>query len=160
MSKNSRISTNLRPVLRRAGQWLLLPACLLAAAALALLGEHFRAQAVSASLRTLDPARQMLFVAQADGSVRALLLRHTVSEVATLRAPQRSAVRDLALDADGRVLWVLGDDATYRYDAVRLTLLERRELSAPDRVAFARNASQLARLDTEPGPQLPRALIR
>lgn len=85
--------------------------------------------------QTLDAERQVLFVAQPDGAVRVLNLRHTVGELGMLRAPQRRAVSELKLDASGRQLWVQGDDALYRYDARSLRLLQRQ----------ANGGSQLAR---------------
>lgn len=77
------------------------------------------------NLQTLDAARKVLFVSQADGSIRVLNLRNTVSELGVLRARQRHAVREIKLGGDGQHLWVQGDDALYLYDAHSLRLLQR-----------------------------------
>ncbi|MEN3110643.1 hypothetical protein ACFONG_02180 [Uliginosibacterium paludis] len=141
--------------LRRTVQLMLLPACLAAAALLAMLGEQFRGFE-TAPVQAIDASRQVLFLAQADGAVRALHLRHTVGELGMLRAPARREVRDLALDASGRHLWVLGDDATYHYDAWSLKLIERKALSLPGSQRFARVDARDAELAAQPRPLLAR----
>lgn len=101
-------------------------ACIGIPCLLALVGESIRS--ADAPQQTIDAARQVLFVAQPDGAVRVLHLRNTVGELGMLRAPQRHRVLDVALDASGHRLWVLGDDAAYCYDAYSLRLIERSEL--------------------------------
>lgn len=105
----------------------LLRACVMAGAAfasLAIVAAEPGYDAVK-NLQTLDAARKVLFVTQADGSVRVLNLRNTVSELGVLRARQRHAVREIKLGANGQHLWVQGDDALYLYDAHSLRLLQR-----------------------------------
>ncbi len=74
-----------------------------------------------------DAARQVLFAAQADGSVRVLNLRHTVGELGQLRSRERRTVEDIQLAADGQEILVHGNDAFYRYDAHSLSLIAREE---------------------------------
>jgi len=124
-------------VARRTAQILLLPACLAIAALLALVGQHFQTME-QAPKQAIDASRQILFLAQTDGSVRALHLRNTIGELGVMRNAARHEVRDIALDASGHHLWVLGDDATYHYDARSLKLIERTPLDDPERLAFAR----------------------
>lgn len=140
---HTRISTAL--VLRRTAQVMLLPLCLAAATGLALLGNHFQAQAITQA-QAIDTSRQVMFMAQNDGSVRALHLRNTVGELGVLRAPERRAVRDIALDASGQHLWVLGDDATYHYDAISLKLIQRTPLSSQGAEGFGKVSANDAEL--------------
>lgn len=114
-----------------AGKILLLPACIAGALLLALLGEHFRAMATPAT-QALDSSRQVMFIARPDGSVQALHLRHTVAELGVLREPDRHAIRELALDASGAHLWVLGENTVWHYDARSLKLLGRSPLARSD----------------------------
>lgn len=67
--------------------------------------------------QVMDAQRKVLFKATADGGVQVLSLRNGVSELAVLRDPGRHVVHDIALDAEGRTLWVLGEHSAYRYDA-------------------------------------------
>lgn len=124
-------------VVRRTAQILLLPACLAAAALLALIGQYFQSME-QVSKQAIDNSRQVLFLAQNDGSVRALHMRNTIGELGVMRNPARHKVRDIALDPSGQHLWVLGDDATYHYDALSLKLIERQPLEHQDSLAFAR----------------------
>ena len=65
-----------------------------------------------------DSERRILFDANpGGGDVRALGLRAGISNLSVLKAPERHMVRDLRFDPSRRWLWVLGDDAVYRYDA-------------------------------------------
>lgn len=71
-------------------------------------------------------ARQVVFWAEpSTGAVHAVGIRNGVSEFGVLRAPQRRAVRQLALDPARAVLSVTGDDAVYHYDARTLRLIRR-----------------------------------
>ncbi len=149
---NSPRSSAARLALRRIASLMLLPACLLAAALLAMLGEHFRSLEQT-PLQAIDASRQVLYLAQPDGSVRALHLRHTVGELGVLRASERREVRDIALDSSGRHLWVLGNDATYHYDAWNLRLIERKALENAGSRRFARvdaREAELAQAESRP----------
>lgn len=129
--------------------------CALACGLLALALPHAVAHAseagqpTKAGVQTLDVARQVLFIAQPDGAVRVLNLRNTVGELGMLREPQRRQVTALKLDAGGRQLWVEATDATYRYDARSLRLLQRQ----------AHSPAQLA-LASAPAANAPAKLLR
>lgn len=77
------------------------------------------------------PESDRLFLADArNGTVRVFDTRNGPVPYGQLMARERRSVRDMRLDADAAELWVLGDDALYRYDGRMLTLLERRDLPA------------------------------
>ncbi len=144
--------SSFQPSLRRLAHWLLLPACLAVAALLALIGEQFRALEHPGT-QVLDASRDVLFQAAEGGAVRALQLRHTVGELGVLRSAARHEVRDLALDDSGRHLWVLGDDATYHYDARSLQLIEHKPLNDAASRRFARvdaHSAELASVERTP----------
>lgn len=72
-----------------------------------------------------------LFLADGrNGIVRVFDIRNGPVPYGQLTARERRSVRDMRLDAAAAELWVLGDDALYRYDVRLLALLERRELPA------------------------------
>ena len=81
--------------------------------------------------------QQLLFLADGrNGFVRVFDLRNGPVPRANLSVPGRRSVADMKLDAGRGELWVLGDDAVYRYDARSFALLERRGLptnTGPDR---------------------------
>lgn len=77
------------------------------------------------TLQSYDSARQILFLAQKDGSVRVLNLRNTVSEIGVLRTPGRGPVQALQLSKDGRRLLVQGQQASDVYDTHTLRLQAR-----------------------------------
>lgn len=81
--------------------------------------------------------QQLLFLADhRNGFVRVFDLRNGPVPRASLAVPSRRYVADMKLDAGRGELWVLGDDAVYRYDARSFALLERRGLptnTGPDR---------------------------
>jgi hypothetical protein len=82
--------------------------------------------------------QQLLFLADPrNGFVQVFDLRNGPVARASLAAPGRRTVADRNLDAVRGELWVLGDDALYRYDASSFALLDRRALptnTGPDRV--------------------------
>lgn len=80
--------------------------------------------------QVLDVQRKVLFKATADGGVQVLSLRNGISELAVLRDPSRLAVHDIALDAGGHTLWVLGEHSAWRYDAHSLRPLSRVQVLA------------------------------
>ncbi len=70
--------------------------------------------------------RQLLFVADPSlGTVRVFHLRAAPQLIAELRAPGRSEVRDIAIDAGRGRIWVLGDGAVYLHDARSFSLVKR-----------------------------------
>lgn len=81
--------------------------------------------------------QQLLFLADhRNGFVRVFDLRNGPVPRASLAVPSRRYVADMKLDTGRGELWVLGDDAVYRYDARSFALLERRGLptnTGPDR---------------------------
>lgn len=81
--------------------------------------------------------QHLLFLADGrNGLVRVFDLRNGPVLRASLSAGGRRSVADMKLDPDRARLWVLGDDALYRYDARSLVLLDRRLLptnTGPDR---------------------------
>lgn len=108
---------------------------------LGLAGEKMRAITGPApTLQSFDASRQMLYVAQADGSVRVLNLRNTVGEIGALRSAERREVRAMKLQANGHELWLRGDDADYRYDAHSLRLIAR-EASVAQTLAMSAPAA-------------------
>lgn len=114
------MSTRSCPI-RTALPFVLLLVTATAALALLMATANTITQPAEAAPQAFDSARQILFVGQAgDGAVRVLNLRNTIGEIGVLRAPARHHVHDLRLDASQRWLWVLGDDAVYRYDARNL----------------------------------------
>lgn len=89
--------------------------------------------------QAFDSMRQVLFVADpCCGAVRVLHLRNSIGELAVLRSSGRTQVRDIALDSSKRWLWVLGDDAVERYDALSLKSTGRFPLLAGQATKFAR----------------------
>jgi len=74
-----------------------------------------------------------LFIADGrNGIVRVFDTRNGPVPCGQLHARLRASVRDMQLDAAAGQLWVLGDDALYRYDAWLLTLVDRRALPADE----------------------------
>lgn len=79
-----------------------------------------------------------LFLADGrNGIVRVFDIRNGPVPYGQLTARERRSVRDMRLDAAAAELWVLGDDALYRYDVRLLALLERRELPRRRRLGNA-----------------------
>lgn len=71
----------------------------------------------------------VLFLADArNGQVRVFDLRNGPVPRTSVVARGRRSVQDMELDAGRGILWVLGDDALYRYDAYSLALQGRRTL--------------------------------
>lgn len=115
----------------RPGFYRLLIAAVLALLTLVTLAARHVAPVAAPDARpqVFDASRQLLFVAHSgDGAVRVLNLRHTLSEIGTLRDRARHQVHELELDASGRRLRVRGDDAVYDYDAISLRMISRTPL--------------------------------
>lgn len=71
----------------------------------------------------------VLFLADArNGQVRVFDLRNGPVPRASVVAQGRRSVQDMELDPGRGILWVLGDDALYRYDAYSLALQGRQAL--------------------------------
>lgn len=97
-----------------------------------------RADQPEAYPQAFDSARRILFDAKpGSGAVRALGLRSGITDLVILKAPGRHVVRDLRLDPSRRWLWVLGDDAVYRYDAYSMTEDGRFDLPNGDATKFS-----------------------
>ncbi len=76
--------------------------------------------------------RQLLFVGDPErGNIRVFHLRAAPLQVGELRAPGRNGVRDIAIDAPGQRIWVLGDAAVYLHDARSFSLVRRIPVSTP-----------------------------
>lgn len=70
--------------------------------------------------------RQLLFIGDPRlGTVRVFHLRAAPQLIAELRAPGRSEVRDIGIDAERGRVWVLGDGAVYLHDARSFSLVKR-----------------------------------
>lgn len=70
--------------------------------------------------------RQLLFVGDSrQGNVRVFHMRASPLQIAEIRAPGRSAVRDIALDPSAGRIWVLGEGAVYLHDARSFSLVRR-----------------------------------
>ena len=88
-----------------------------------------------------DEQRKLLFIANGSGAVRVITLRSGMAEARSLRTPARHQIKDIQLDETQHWLWVLGDDAAYRYDAFSLALAGRFTLSNPMATSFTKVTS-------------------
>ena len=89
-----------------------------------------------------DAQRKLLFIANGNGAVRVITLRSGMAEARSLRTPARHQIKDIQLDETQHWLWVLGDDAAYRYNAFSLAQTGRFTLSNPMATRFTQVSSE------------------
>ena len=91
--------------------------------------------------------RQLLFIGDERlGTVRVFHTRAAPLLITEINAPDRTSVRDLAIDAQSRRIWILGDGAVYLHDAQTYSLIRK--------VAGVGSAAVRLMLDTNGAPQL------
>lgn len=74
--------------------------------------------------------RQLLFVGDArSGNARIFHMRAAPLLIGEMRAPDRTAVRDLRIDRERQRVWILGEAAVYVHDARSWSLVRR--IAAP-----------------------------
>ena len=95
-----------------------------------------------------DEQRKLLFIANGSGAVRVITLRGGMAEARSLRTPARHQIKDIQLDETQHWLWVLGDDAAYRYDAFSLAQTGRFTVSNPMATRFTQVSAESFTLES------------